>query len=137
MESLKFYNPQHSLKLFKNLILRIIVIFLNLCMHINYMYTYAFFYCKIFIILNSLRYMRKTASAANNELISTEDKEQYSNGNVIAYLKKEEMQMFLKAKVLIRQQLVALGMALPNENISQTKIVKTLLLNYCQEKKIA
>ncbi|MBK8399463.1 MAG: hypothetical protein IPL26_30005 [Leptospiraceae bacterium] len=56
---------------------------------------------------------------------------------VYAYLTKEDYELFLKSKAVIRNQLVAINKIRPNENISQTEIFKSMMNFFCQEKKIA
>ena len=46
---------------------------------------------------------------------------------VYAYLTKEDYELFLKSKAVIRNQLVAINKIRPNENISQTEIFKSMM----------
>ena len=56
---------------------------------------------------------------------------------VYAYLTKEQYELFLKSKAVVRNQLIASNDIRPNENISQTRVIKNILNFYCDEKKIA
>lgn len=69
--------------------------------------------------------------------IVSEKQKEKANCQVFAYLTKAELALFLKAKSIIRENMVNSGFILSNENISETKVVKALLLFFCKENKIA
>ncbi len=54
------------------------------------------------------------------------------SSQVFAFLPENDLQLFLKAKSRIREELSHLGHISANENISQTKVIKVLINTYCQ-----
>lgn len=69
--------------------------------------------------------------------ISPTGRSRRAKNRVYAQLKDDEFRYFQKAKEKIRLTLVEQHICLPNQNISQTEVLKVLVNFYCNEKKIA
>jgi hypothetical protein len=62
---------------------------------------------------------------------------QKSNKQIYVTLTDEEQKMFLKSKSLIQEDLANAGLISKNENISISQAVRSMILFYAKEKKVA